>query len=111
MRLLPKNYPKTAKLRGEGGIFGKKRDHILCTNATLNTKYGSLVEETGFEPTTSWSRTKRATKLRYSSKKFRIPCVDPELVEVTGLEPTTSWSLTKRATKLRYTSMKAFLII
>ena len=26
-----------------------------------------LVEETGFEPTASWSRTKRATKLRYSS--------------------------------------------
>ena len=66
-----------------------------------------VVEETGFEPTTSWSRTKRATKLRYSSKKFRIPCVDPELVEVTGLEPTTSWSLTKRATKLRYTSIKS----
>ena len=29
-----------------------------------------LVEETGFEPTTSWSRTKRATKLRYSSMIF-----------------------------------------
>ena len=26
-----------------------------------------LVEVTGFEPTTSWSRTKRATKLRYTS--------------------------------------------
>ena len=26
-----------------------------------------LVEATGFEPTTSWSRTKRATKLRYAS--------------------------------------------
>ena len=26
-----------------------------------------MVEETGFEPTASWSRTKRATKLRYSS--------------------------------------------
>ncbi len=27
----------------------------------------SVVEATGFEPTTSWSRTKRATKLRYAS--------------------------------------------
>ena len=26
-----------------------------------------LIEATGFEPTTSWSRTKRATKLRYAS--------------------------------------------
>ena len=29
-----------------------------------------LVEVTGFEPTTSWSRTKRATKLRYTSFSF-----------------------------------------
>ena len=28
-----------------------------------------LVEVAGFEPTTFWSRTKRATKLRYTSKK------------------------------------------
>ena len=27
-----------------------------------------VVEVTGLEPTTSWSRTKRATKLRYTSK-------------------------------------------
>ncbi len=27
-----------------------------------------LVEVTGFEPATFWSRTKRATKLRYTSK-------------------------------------------
>ena len=33
---------------------------------------GVLVEATGFEPTTSWSRTKRATKLRYAS----IACRD-----------------------------------
>jgi hypothetical protein len=26
-----------------------------------------MVEVTGFEPTTFWSRTKRATKLRYTS--------------------------------------------
>ncbi len=26
-----------------------------------------MVEATGFEPTTFWSRTKRATKLRYAS--------------------------------------------
>ena len=28
----------------------------------------NLVEVTGFEPATFWSRTKRATKLRYTSK-------------------------------------------
>ena len=28
-----------------------------------------LVEVTGFEPATFWSRTKRATKLRYTSAK------------------------------------------
>ncbi len=31
-----------------------------------------LVEATGFEPTTSWSRTKRATKLRYASTAFLL---------------------------------------
>ena len=31
-----------------------------------------LVEVTGFEPTTSWSRTKRATKLRYTSARYLI---------------------------------------
>ena len=29
---------------------------------------GFMVEVTGFEPATFWSRTKRATKLRYTSK-------------------------------------------
>ena len=28
-----------------------------------------MVEVTGFEPATFWSRTKRATKLRYTSAK------------------------------------------
>ena len=38
-----------------------------------------LVEVTGFEPATFWSRTKRATKLRYTSK------MEP----MKGLEPLT----------------------
>ena len=38
-----------------------------------------MVEVTGFEPATFWSRTKRATKLRYTSK------VEP----IMGLEPMT----------------------
>ena len=29
-----------------------------------------LVEVTGFEPATFWSRTKRATKLRYTSTEY-----------------------------------------
>ena len=30
------------------------------------TLHGKMVEVTGFEPATFWSRTKRATKLRYA---------------------------------------------
>ena len=41
----------------------------------------SLVEVTGFEPATFWSRTKRATKLRYTSTK--------KLEPIKGLEPLT----------------------
>ena len=39
-----------------------------------------LVEVTGFEPATFWSRTKRATKLRYTSIN---------LEPMRGLEPLT----------------------
>ena len=39
-----------------------------------------LVEVTGFEPATFWSRTKRATKLRYTSLS---------LEPMKGLEPLT----------------------
>ena len=35
-----------------------------CNVCTLHEK---MVEVTGFEPATFWSRTKRATKLRYTS--------------------------------------------
>ena len=35
--------------------------------AVFTTFFFFLVEATGLEPTTSWSRTKRATKLRYTS--------------------------------------------
>ena len=41
-------------------------------NPRFRTEMGAfldiLVEVTGFEPATFWSRTKRATKLRYTSK-------------------------------------------
>ena len=40
----------------------------------------SVVEVTGFEPATFWSRTKRATKLRYTSK---------DMEPMKGLEPLT----------------------
>ena len=43
------------------------------------TLHGKVVEVTGFEPATFWSRTKRATKLRYTSK------MEP----MKGLEPLT----------------------
>ena len=47
-----------------------------CNAYTLHEK---MVEVTGFEPATFWSRTKRATKLRYTSK------MEP----MKGLEPLT----------------------
>ena len=49
---------------------------IPCNAYTL---HGKMVEVTGFEPATFWSRTKRATKLRYTSK------MEP----MKGLEPLT----------------------
>ena len=52
-------------------------------NPQFRTEMGAildiLVEVTGFEPATFWSRTKRATKLRYTSK------MEP----MKGLEPLT----------------------
>ena len=42
---------------------------LTCrTRQNPPVKGGFLVEVTRFELTTSWSRTKRATKLRYTSK-------------------------------------------
>ena len=45
-----------------------------------------LVEVTGFEPATSSSRTKRATKLRHTSKK-QPRCVSGPLAAELGFEP------------------------
>ena len=45
----------------------------------LTHRTEKMVEVTGFEPATFWSRTKRATKLRYTSK------MEP----MKGLEPLT----------------------
>lgn len=42
---------------------------------------GLSVEVAGFEPAAFWSRTKRATKLRYTSAK--------KLEPIRGLEPLT----------------------
>ena len=40
----------------------------FITKVHINTYVDfRMVEATGLEPTTSWSRTKRATKLRYAS--------------------------------------------
>ena len=53
-----------------------------CTKNARNTERISciLIEVTGFEPATFWSRTKRATKLRYTSLNFQ---------PMRGLEPLT----------------------
>ena len=62
-----------APIRGFGTAWDKKSEqayHVACSN---------MVEVTGFEPAAFWSRTKRATKLRYTSK------VEP----MSGLGPLT----------------------
>ena len=48
-----------------------------------------LVEVAGFEPAAFWSRTKRATKLRYTSTKME---------PIMGLEPMTCWLRISRST-------------
>ena len=45
-----------------------------CNAYTLR---GKMVEVTGFEPATFWSRTKRATKLRYTSGMEPIKGLEP----------------------------------
>ena len=42
----------------------KQKNRAMLTHRTEK-----MVEVTGFEPATFWSRTKRATKLRYTSIK------------------------------------------
>ena len=98
-----------------------------------------MVEVTGLEPTTSWSLTKRATKLRYTSNKLNcrgersfhdllvlVVAVGCSLALHGGamlamrapllLFPKISLRCdfrepcTMRATKLRYTSFTAYLL-
>ena len=59
------------RARGDAAML-KQVLRIFVQNAEKNrTSYDirsrKLVEVTGFEPATFWSRTKRATKLRYTS--------------------------------------------
>ena len=49
-------------------VFGKEK-----SLETFCFKTFSVVEATGLEPTTFWSLTKRATKLRYASICYAIP--------------------------------------
>ncbi len=49
----------------------------------------AMVGVAGFEPTASWSRTKRATKLRYTPKYNCVLSI-LALVLLTGLEPVRS---------------------
>ena len=48
-----------------------------------------MVEVAGFEPAAFWSRTKRATKLRYTSKKME---------PAAGIEPATYALRVRRST-------------
>ena len=66
---------KSACFQGFSGIRAKKNDGLVYLQAAVY-----LVEVTGFEPATFWSRTKRATKLRYTSLSME---------PMKGLEPLT----------------------
>ena len=60
-------------LRGRGF----KTNRIKTKERKAKTFRSFVVEVTGLEPTTSWSLTKRATKLRYTSTlPFNIPLSD-----------------------------------
>ena len=53
-----------------GNAFGRQRTKQLPGEKEKALDFSRaffLVEVTGFEPATFWSRTKRATKLRYAS--------------------------------------------
>ena len=67
-------------LRGRGF----KTNRIKTKERKAKTFRSFVVEVTGLEPTTSWSRTKRATKLRYTSLFTASICFG---------RSTTSWSL------------------
>ena len=47
------------------------------------------VEVAGFEPAAFWSRTKRATKLRYTSEAGFSSGAYEKLEPIEGLEPST----------------------
>ena len=51
-----------------GLLMDKKIPQSAKANCGIECGYRPLVEVTGFEPAAFWSRTKRATKLRYTSK-------------------------------------------
>ena len=59
---------KVAKKSGPNRVFVQ---HIQKNTGNRSISGFFLVEVTGFEPATFWSRTKRATKLRYTSKWSR----------------------------------------
>ena len=61
-----------------------KANHAKTKERKAKTFRSFVVEVTGLEPTTSWSRTKRATKLRYTSLFTASICFG---------RSTTSWSL------------------
>ena len=58
-------HPLHEKSAKDGALC--KRDKKRTGNPKISGRF--LVEVTGFEPATFWSRTKRATKLRYTSAK------------------------------------------
>ena len=68
---------ENAYFQGFSGIRTKKNGGLVYLQAAVY-----LVEVTGFEPATFWSRTKRATKLRYTS-------IEKKLEPIKGLEPLT----------------------
>src|SRR4051812_11182178 len=56
--------------------FPAQEERTIERKKTLDESRVSLVGATGFEPTTSWSRTKRSTKLSYAPGCADVPSTD-----------------------------------
>ena len=64
------NASPNLRLRPNGRPLGSISFATHSPSLPLNEKLEKLVGAIGFEPTTSWSQTRRSTKLSYTPKHF-----------------------------------------
>ncbi len=81
LRKPPTRFPPLAVLGGfPHGLTGRMSEFRPSTNKIRDTHKGHpgfYVEVAGFEPAAFWSRTKRATKLRYTSMHEPMRGLEP----------------------------------